>query len=78
VNRSLEQAGVEVSSNGQYLVATSTKRVWVINRELQPTLKYESRFILRGLPTIQNNSELTVLEYNFDSDQEMDTCVIGF
>jgi hypothetical protein len=72
---SLEQAGLEVTSDGRLLLIASTKRVWVINRDLQPILRYEPRFILAGPPRI-DNGKIMIGEYNFDDAQEVISQVI--
>jgi len=66
---SLEQVGLEVTNNGRLLVVTSTKRIWVVDQNLEQVLRYEPRFILAGLPTLLDDT-MTVSEYDFDSDEE--------
>lgn len=72
---SLEQVGLGLSDDGQRLMITSTKRLWVIAPSLEPVLRYEPQFMLAGLPR-GGVSEVAVDEYDFDSDREVVTRVI--
>jgi hypothetical protein len=71
----LEQAGLEISADRRFLLITSTKRLWVVGRDLQAVLCYEPRFLLAGLPHV-NDHEMIVPEYDFDSEQEVVTQVL--
>lgn len=72
---SLDQAGLDITKDGQLLVITSTKRLWVVDQNLEPVLRYEPRFILAGLPALVDHT-ITVPEYDFDGDEERVTRVL--
>lgn len=68
----LEQVGLELTTDRRFLLATSTKRLWVIGSDLRPVVRYDPRFILAGLPRF-HDGQIIVEEYDFDSDQEIVT-----
>ena len=69
---SLEQVGLTLAADNGLLVVTSTKRAWVVTKELQPLLRYDPRFILASPPRVDRGC-LVIEEYDFDSDRELVT-----
>jgi hypothetical protein len=67
---SLEQVGAQVSPDGSYLAITSTKLLWVVDRDLAPVLRYEPRFLFAELPAWQDG-RVRVTEYDFDANGEI-------
>lgn len=72
---SLEQVGLTTTPDSRHLVVTSSKRLWVIDRSLEPVVRYEPRYLLAGQPKV-DDQRLEILEYDFDAGEELVTQVI--
>ena len=72
---SLEQSALDLVASRNLLLVTSTRRVWAIDDDLRPMLRYEPRFILAGAARLEQG-RIVVKEYDFDSDRELVTQVL--
>jgi hypothetical protein len=67
---SLDIAALGLGPDGNLLLISSTKRVWVVDDTRTPVLRYEPRYLLSAPPRLVQGA-VVIPEYDFDSENEL-------